>query len=65
MCADFSIGGYGLGGSIKHGLLQREDREHEESAEVKMDGKILLLSPVKRPRKAELSKIKFTCVVCK
>ena len=49
--ADFSVGGYGLGESIKQGLLQREDRGYEEATEVKMDGKILPLFPVRCLRK--------------
>ena len=49
--ANFSVGGYGLGESVKQGLLQREDRGYEEATEVKMDGKILPLFPVKRLRR--------------
>jgi len=54
--ADFSVGGYGLGENTKQGLLQREDRGYEEATEVKMNGKTFPLFPVKRLRKAELSK---------
>jgi methylated-DNA-[protein]-cysteine S-methyltransferase len=49
--ADLSVGGYGAGEKIKRELLQREDRGYEEDKRVKINGKILLLFPVKRLRK--------------
>ncbi|UCE16119.1 MAG: methylated-DNA--[protein]-cysteine S-methyltransferase [Candidatus Bathyarchaeota archaeon] len=53
--ADFSVGGYGggfgVGVKIKRELLKRENRGYEEDGKVKINGKTLLLFPVKRLRK--------------
>ena len=45
--ADFSVGGYGLGGRVKMELLQREDRGYEEAGRLKVEDKELSLFPIK------------------
>ena len=49
--ADFSIGGYGLGGKVKLEILQREDRGYKEAKRLKVEGKELSLFPIKYLRK--------------
>lgn len=46
--SDFSVGGYGLGGEVKLRILQREDRDYEEAARLKINDKALPLFAVKR-----------------
>jgi len=48
--ADFTIGGYGLGEKIKLQILRKEDRNYEETTTLKINGKTLLLFPVKHLR---------------
>ncbi|MCW4016355.1 MAG: MGMT family protein [Candidatus Bathyarchaeota archaeon] len=45
--SDLSVGGYGYGEQTKMEILQREDRGYEESKELKVDDKELVLFPVK------------------
>lgn len=46
--SDLSIGGYGYGEQVKMGILQREERGYEESTELEVDEKKLILFPAKR-----------------
>ena len=45
--SDLSIGGYGYGEQVKMGILQREKRGYEESIELEVDDKKLVLFPAK------------------
>ena len=47
VCSDLSIGGYGYGEQVKRGILQREERGYEESIELEVDDKKLVLFPAK------------------
>jgi O-6-methylguanine DNA methyltransferase len=47
VCSDLSIGGYGYGEQVKMGILQREERGYEESTELEVDEKKLVLFPAK------------------
>jgi len=45
VCSDLSIGGYGYGEHVKMDLLQREDRNYEESTNIKVKDRELTLFP--------------------
>ena len=47
VCSDLSIGGYGYGEQVKMGILQRDKRGYEESIELEVDDKKLVLFPAK------------------
>jgi len=47
VCSDLSIGGYGYGKQIKMEILQKEERDYEESRMLKLNDKNLALFPVK------------------
>ena len=49
--SDFSVGGYGGGREVKWEILQREDRGHTESREIKTGNRFLSVFPIKRLRK--------------
>jgi len=49
--SDFSVGGYGGGKEVKWEILQREDRDHTESKEIKIGDRFLSVFPIKRLRK--------------
>ena len=47
VCSDLSIGGYGYGQQVKMGILQRDERGYEESIELEVYDKKLVLFPAK------------------
>jgi len=49
--SDFSVGGYGGGKEVKWEILQREDRGHTESREIRIGDGFLSVLPIKRLRK--------------
>jgi len=49
--SDFSVGEYGGGRELKWEMLQREDRGHTESREIKIGDRFLSVFPIKRLRK--------------
>jgi O-6-methylguanine DNA methyltransferase len=47
ICADFTLGGFGLGGvKVKQELLQREDKGYKKPTELRIDNKVLNVFPV-------------------
>jgi methylated-DNA-[protein]-cysteine S-methyltransferase len=55
VCADFSVGGYGLNGDVKRKILQREDRGYKEDVKLKINGATLSVFPVKRLCRQKIS----------
>jgi methylated-DNA-[protein]-cysteine S-methyltransferase len=49
--SDFTLGGFGLGVTVKWEILQRENRGYQKGIEIKVNGKSLSLFPVNFLRK--------------